>query len=211
MAKRGRKPKGEYQSKSVVFSTRLRPDTKKALEKSAQKSGRSLSQEVEHRLRRSFDEDQDLFERFGGRQNYALMRMIGAATNIVWNPLDPDKSWLEDPYVFQQTVNAMNAILEAFRPEGDPKLVNPAKPNDDMFELLTDIQGEDHAGWVLYSVANADANLQIDLKGNKNLAALIKSNLGSLIERVQIDGGWSKAFLRAAEELERREKKGKKK
>ena len=78
MARRGRKPKGEYVGKTKVFSTRLRADTKSALGRAAAKSGRSLSQEVEHRLRRSFDEDRDLFERFGGRENYALLRLIGS-------------------------------------------------------------------------------------------------------------------------------------
>ena len=60
MAKAGRKPKGEYSGKSAVFSTRIRPDTRDALWQAAKASGRTLSQEVEFRLRRSIDEDGEL-------------------------------------------------------------------------------------------------------------------------------------------------------
>jgi hypothetical protein len=49
MGKRGRVPKGEYAGKTEVMSFRITPDTKVALRRAAAASGRSLSQEAEHR------------------------------------------------------------------------------------------------------------------------------------------------------------------
>jgi TraY domain len=48
--RRGRRPQGEYAGKTGVMSFRIRPDTKAALREAATTSGRSLSQEAEHRL-----------------------------------------------------------------------------------------------------------------------------------------------------------------
>ena len=55
MGKRGRVPKGEYAGKTEVMSFRITPDTKTALRRAAATSGRSLSQEAEHRLRRGLE------------------------------------------------------------------------------------------------------------------------------------------------------------
>jgi len=50
----GRKPKGEIRGKSAVFSTRIRPETRKKLDAAAKAKNISLSQEVERRLVDSF-------------------------------------------------------------------------------------------------------------------------------------------------------------
>ena len=60
MGKKASGPKKAIRRQVVVFSTRIRPDLRDRLEKAAKQSGRSLSQEVEHRLRRSFVEDDKL-------------------------------------------------------------------------------------------------------------------------------------------------------
>lgn len=57
MAKRGRKPKGEYHDKVSVFSTRITAQLRADLVDASERNTRSLSQEVEHRLRRSLDGD----------------------------------------------------------------------------------------------------------------------------------------------------------
>jgi len=49
----GRKPQGEFSSKSAQLATRVTFETRRALDAAARKSGRSLSQEVERRLRDS--------------------------------------------------------------------------------------------------------------------------------------------------------------
>ena len=52
--KTGAKAKGPYENKRAVLTTRITGKTRKALENAAAMSGRSLSQEIEHRLERSF-------------------------------------------------------------------------------------------------------------------------------------------------------------
>src|SRR5689334_20687046 len=86
---RGRKPTGNYKLKTDVMSTRIREDTKAALQAAAKARGHSLSQEIELRLRRSFDEDKGLIERFGSRRNYAILRLLGDLMDLVQNPFRP--------------------------------------------------------------------------------------------------------------------------
>jgi len=52
--KTGAKARGPYENKRAVLTTRITGKTRKALENAAAMSGRSLSQEIEHRLERSF-------------------------------------------------------------------------------------------------------------------------------------------------------------
>jgi hypothetical protein len=49
----GRKPRGEFSNKRAQLATRVTIETRKALDAAARKSGFSLSQEIEHRLRDS--------------------------------------------------------------------------------------------------------------------------------------------------------------
>ena len=77
MGKRpGPTPRGEFEDKSAVFSTRIRADTRDWLEETSKESDRSLSQQVEYLLRRAREEDGKIEKAFGSRRNYALMRTI---------------------------------------------------------------------------------------------------------------------------------------
>jgi len=119
MGNRGPKPKGPYADKAAVFSTRMRPDTKRDLTAAAKKSGRPLSQEVEHRLRRSFDEDMSLRERFGGAQISAMMRAISVALVEAGRRAHAKPhEVLHDPFAYDAAVRAIVLMLEAFRPPG---------------------------------------------------------------------------------------------
>src|SRR5689334_11512573 len=95
MTKAGRKPQGEYVGKSSVMNFRVTPETKTALTKASRESGRSLSQETEHRLRR------DLFDH-GSARTSAVMRTIGYAVDRLANIKKPGADWLSDPYLFAQ-------------------------------------------------------------------------------------------------------------
>src|SRR5215831_7324793 len=104
---KGPRPKGEYAGKSSVFSTRIRPDLRKSLERAAKTSGRSLSQEVEHRLRRSFVEDDKIADAFGDRRTYRLMRLMSDAIHLSLNK--NDENWLDDPFRFRIALEAMRS------------------------------------------------------------------------------------------------------
>lgn len=81
MGVRGPQPKGEYGRKIVrtaVLSTRLQPDTRARLSQAARANGRSVSQELEHRLRRTFIDDDKAIEWYGSDQTEAVVKLIGA-------------------------------------------------------------------------------------------------------------------------------------
>ena len=71
MAKRGRRPRGEYPEKKRVFASRIRDDTLRMLRQAAATSGRSISQEFEHRLRSGLDDDKAIEDAFGDRRTFA--------------------------------------------------------------------------------------------------------------------------------------------
>ena len=118
MARRGFPPRGEFTNKSAVLSTRIRADTRAALEKAAKASKRSLSQEIEFRLRRSFSEDKTLTERFGNRRTYRLFQLAADVANALWNPDKKEADWLDDPSLFDVVAIAINGVLQAVRPPG---------------------------------------------------------------------------------------------
>ena len=79
----GPKPRGEFEDKSKVFTTRIRADTREWLEQSAKANKLSLSQQVERLLRRAWDEDRYIEKAFGSRRNFALMRLIAATAETI--------------------------------------------------------------------------------------------------------------------------------
>lgn len=98
----GRRRGGEFENQTSVFSTRIRPELRKQLVESAGKNNRSLSQEVEHRLRDSFLEDEKIENRFGSRKNYAIMRTMASLAESMINIKNRNADWVEDPYLFGQ-------------------------------------------------------------------------------------------------------------
>jgi hypothetical protein len=110
MAKRGRRPKGEYADKSAVMNFRIRPDTKRLLEEAARKSGRTLSKETEHQLRRALID-------MGTGPLHAMLSAVGAAMDplIRMRSSTPER-WSEDPIMFDQVICGITGALELFRP-----------------------------------------------------------------------------------------------
>jgi hypothetical protein len=103
------------------------------LERAAAAAGRSLAQEVELRLERSFLVQElmvDGLELAFGRQLAAVLLMLGGAMKITGETtsfhltpaLERRPNWLEVPYAFDQSVKAVNLLLEALRPLGKIKL-----------------------------------------------------------------------------------------
>jgi hypothetical protein len=110
MARTGPAPKGEYVDKAKTLSTRITADLRAALDSAKEKSGRSLSQEIEYRLRRSFEEDTKIKDIFGGRENYAIARLIGCL-------LDSHGSdWKTDAENFDYVIASVALVLRLFGP-----------------------------------------------------------------------------------------------
>lgn len=130
---RGRPPLEPGQAKRGAFNTRLRDAVKERLENKARAAGRSLSEEIEHRLERSLaveDDARDALDMAYGRRLAGLLMLVGRVMGQVGTvrrllstehaDRAPRTGWLSDPWAFDEAVIAAGAIFEAYRPPGDP-------------------------------------------------------------------------------------------
>ena len=175
--KRGRPPRGEYPEKTAVMNFRIRPDTKRALQEAAERSGRTLSQETEHQLRRA------LFD-IGTGPTHALFKLIGSSIDALVNLKDQNARWTDDPYLFDQAVKATVAALEMFRPKG-PIPETPA----DALEFGGASRGQAEVSTRLLDIQLTDppAALGKSSKYEREIA-LMRADLGSLADRPRIFG-----------------------
>jgi hypothetical protein len=145
MPKKVTRTRRKEAGKRYALNMRATFEVRQALERAAAQSGRSLAQEVEHRLERSFHEQELLPETlelaFGGHLA-GLLFTIGscvAPLGPVWaiqhtgyRATDGDTlrglgdafrqvaaNWPDDPYAYDQLIIAANKILEELRPPGD--------------------------------------------------------------------------------------------
>ena len=91
-ALKAKRPKRVDRRKTT--STRITPETRAQLEAAAAHSGRSLAQEIEFRLERSFLDEDARNREMGGKELQALFRMLGAAAEII--ETRTGKSWSKD-------------------------------------------------------------------------------------------------------------------
>jgi plasmid stability protein len=117
---RGRAPKGEYAGKTEVMSFRLTPDTKAALRRAAATSGRSLSQEAEHRLRRGLDEEETISKLWGDVKTSAMLRLAAQVVQSLGTMRDTKVHWTADAKVFDSGIEAIAGTC------GNSKVIPPA-------------------------------------------------------------------------------------
>ena len=186
--KRGRPPLGEFENKTATLTTRITAELREALGNAAKGNGRSISQEVERRLRDSFDDKRILDRRervqrpFGGPENYALFRLISMARQNV--ELVARKTWMDDPYTFEQVLSAATTIWGSFRPEGEA-----AAPTNMKFPADPATLGYSAAWGALSQVTLADPEIPLPRKGVRysreaTAASVIRRDLGKLTERL---------------------------
>jgi hypothetical protein len=178
MGKRGPQPKGEYGrqgDRTAVLSTRLQPDTRSRLVAASHASGRSLSQELEHRLRRSFIEDDKAVEFYGSGQTAAIVKLIGAviqSTNTTISPRSTKQyEWLKDQFVFDNVMMAIRHVLLWFRPGGDSGLqeITLGTATNTVDQLMSEIR-------------SADPSLPVTAGSSRQHAmAMLKDKLGDLV------------------------------
>jgi hypothetical protein len=116
MATRGRPPKGEYPEKKRVFASRVREDTWAKLQLAAASSGRSVSQEFEHRLRRGLDEDETIESTWGDQKTLSMMRLAAQAVQSLGNVQNAKVHWTADVDLFDAALEAITGTLRVFRP-----------------------------------------------------------------------------------------------
>lgn len=176
MGKRGPQPKGEYGGKrdrTAVLSTRLRPETRNRLVAAAKTSGRSLSQELEHRLRWTFSEDDLGVKLYGTEQNAAVVNLIGATIQSVStrNSVGRKHEWLKEQWLFDDVMTAIRHVLLWFRPGGDSGL-----------RQITFGSGTDRADRLINEIRSSDPSLPIT-KGSarQHTMARLKEKLGDVV------------------------------
>jgi hypothetical protein len=130
MKKLGRPPKDDAAKKGIQFSIRMHSALRDLLEQARHQDGeRSLTQEIELRLRQSFELEDQIKERFGGGSTYWVLQL--AADTIRNIEIRTGRKWIRDPYAFEQVVAAITTIFEHFKPKGRaivPKKLPPRPP-----------------------------------------------------------------------------------
>lgn len=130
-------PQGD--AKRYPLNMRTTRETRERLESAAKANARSLAQEVEYRLQRSFD-DTDIVTRHDEMQHgrdvvgflmLAEEVMTSAGRLAAMEQGKRERSWLSDPYAYDQAVKAFMDVAEHLRPPGD------IPPNGTVIELPT--------------------------------------------------------------------------
>ena len=186
----GRPPEGEFSRKLATLSTRITPELRARLEAERDKTGHSLSQVIEFRLRQSFRDD-DVTKELTGRtfheevtrrrQDRALLRLVAMAIEHVETVTR--QRWSADPYTFEQAFVAMATVLRAFRPAG-------AADRPESVIVKTEHVGAAVGLGLIEAVklaAPAPLTFWDDRSSSKELRAVdaIKSDLGDLAERIK--------------------------
>jgi hypothetical protein len=176
--RRGPAPKGDYANKAATISTRITQDLRDWLEKAAKKSGRSLSQEMETRLRRTFREEDDLAKKYGSADAARVFQAIAVTLNMIRNPENPDADWLHDPYAFALAADAINATLYLVRPK---EATNPFLAA----ALEIDVNPSDAAKELWRDIANSDPTLPLnnDLTFKQWFSRHLKNTIPEIAER----------------------------
>jgi TraY domain len=176
MGKRGPQPKGEYGRnipRTAVLSTRLQKDTRALLEKAARTSGRSLSQELEHRLRRTFRDDDWDIKLYGTKENAAVVNLVGATIQSAstTNSAARKHDWLKEQWLFDDVMAAIRHVLLWFRPGGDSGL-----------RQITLGSGTARADQLIKEIRSAEPALPITKGSTREHAmAVLREKLGNLV------------------------------
>jgi hypothetical protein len=192
----GKKPKGPYAGKSLVFSTRITPDLRAKLGTAASERGYSLSQEIEERLRDSFILEQRIAESFGSMQNYLILRIVALA--MQWAQVAPNHTaydmvtdWMNDQGKFDVVVSTVVNVLEAIRPAQRPEMQDVPKDVQDKWDewkvqqrALDEFSSKQIPAAIWKAIQGADAAAPI---GNgtreEHLMGLLKRRLGTIADR----------------------------
>jgi hypothetical protein len=134
--KRGRKAQMANPGERVSLGLKVTPEIKNKLDHQAKRNGRTQSQEAESRLDRSFDR-QDLIEEVMelkyGNPLAGILMAIGVAIEkagraaALYSQLGAQdrRTWVDDPFAYDQGMKAAVDILDRLRPPGD--IVAPSK------------------------------------------------------------------------------------
>jgi hypothetical protein len=173
MASRARK----YATKTTVINFRIQPSTKATLQAAARRSGRTVSAECEHQLRRALSD-------IGTGPTHALMALIGRAIDGVVGLRSPTTKWWNDPRQFDEAVRLAMAAFELLRPPPRSGAEPPA-----VAEPLSERSIQFAAEASVREVQTVDAAVPFEQQTpDQRWLALLRQDLGPLVDRVNV---WS--------------------
>lgn len=180
--KRARRPRpanDEHAGVAKMFSVRLDPELRAALELAAERSGRSLGRELQIRLRHSITEEQKLEDRFGSYREALIWRAVAALMRATRDPRNPDAEWLDDPNAFDLAISSMYAYLQSIRPPRTAKHL-PLSRKDSVGATL---MGRRFAA----AIWRADPSLPLTDAGMQAVGNLMKARIPEIVDRVASD------------------------
>lgn len=130
----GRKPKGDFAGKSSAFSTRITPELRAALDAESERTGKSVSQIVERRLRESFEEQKRMQRNLGKDHVKALAYLVAHMATTI--EARTKARWHQDMFTNRAVRAAVSHTIDRLRPEGDADDISAALPAVD--EFITD-------------------------------------------------------------------------
>ena len=110
---RGRPPLPPEAGKRFPLNMRTTKKIRDELQAAAHASGRSLAQEVEHRLEQSFRDEKNRYREFRNKKTYNLMQSLAVALQA--SEKLTLKSWGTDPKTFSLALEYLK-ILQAIPP-----------------------------------------------------------------------------------------------
>jgi hypothetical protein len=114
----GRKPKGRFAGNTERFNVRCTPEIKGRLEMEALKNKRSLPQEIQERLQRTFEYDADNSR---DPATAGLIFMVEFAAREFGGGRGGLPAWRTNAVEFEEFKAAIDIILERLRPAGKAK------------------------------------------------------------------------------------------
>lgn len=135
MPRRAERTKGKaVAGKRYPLNMRTTFELRRQLESAAQASGRSLAQEIEHQLDRSFDQtayDRALMDFFGGDRMFYMIQSLSAAINRAADQVGYSKGeWMDHPEILQIIKAAIDRAVDE----------NMA-PNNEFWSLISKLKG----------------------------------------------------------------------
>ncbi|MCC2654530.1 MAG: hypothetical protein K0Q60_4696 [Microvirga sp.] len=186
--RRGRPPLPDHERKGGANLTfRARSGLRERLVEEAEKSGRSISEEIEFRLNDSFDRNRRIEDEFGGQEIFGIMKTIAwamretgrAAGFITTRTSEGANHWLTNPYAFDQAVKAVQKVLEAVRPEGE--IVPPKATGFDVLDQALADLGPGFANTILEEIETGEPRSTGSIKRTEDL----RRDLGTMVHRIQ--------------------------
>jgi hypothetical protein len=122
----GRKPRGEFKGKSATLTTRIMTETRQALDNAAKESGRSLSQEVERRLRDSLSRARGGHVRALSEAFLLMVQGVERATG---------QDWRKDAFTAEALSHGLSFLISHFGPNGPPTVPKKIEETPEMLSM----------------------------------------------------------------------------